>query len=136
MSLRIGKVIAVAALSLGAMPAFAFTSIVGQRVYQLNENVFEVVPRGRSRTTDYWCSASEFARRALGAGWRDRVYIVRGYGPSVATGRRTAVQFTLYPDRAGVAPLPPGGIRTGLKPGDSMSISQANGFCEPMPRSF
>ncbi len=133
---RLAACIGAVALGLGALPASAFTSWTGQRVYQLNEAVFEVVPRGRSRTNDYWCSAAEYARRALGAGWQDRVYIVRGYGPSQATGRRTAVQFTLNPEAAGVTPLPPGGLRQGLKPGDSMTVSRGNSFCEPVPLTF
>ncbi|MEY8838970.1 hypothetical protein AB9K41_08065, partial [Cribrihabitans sp. XS_ASV171] len=136
MPFRFSMLVGVAALCLSTLPAFAFTSWVGQRVYQLNEYVFEVVPKGRSRTNDYWCSASDYARRALGAGWQDRVYIVRGYGPSQATGRRTAVQFTIYPDAAGVTPLPPGGLRQGLKPGDSMTVSRGNSFCEPVPLTF
>ncbi len=113
--------------------AQAFSTQNGYRAYQVNNAVFEVVPRGRSRTNDYWCAAADFARRGLGAGWRQQIYIVRGYGPSEATGRKTAVQFTLDPQAAGVTPLEGGGIRTGFQPGDSMSIQQANGFCEPGP---
>lgn len=116
--------------------ADAFTSTNGQRVNQASEAVFEVVARGRSRTNDYWCSASEFARRVLGAGWRDQIYVVRGYGPSVTTGRRTAVQFTLDPQAAGVTPLDGGVIVSGWTVGDGMSIQRANGFCEPGPIRF
>ena len=123
-----------AAVLIGLAPqAQAFSSWNGYRVNQVDDFVFEVIPRGRSRTDDYWCSAADYARRVLGAGWKQRVYIVRGYGPSVTTGRKTAVQFTLQPEAAGVVPLDSGGIRSGLKPGDSMTVQRANGLCEPVP---
>lgn len=123
-----------AAVLIGLAPqAQAFSSWNGYRVNQVDEFVFEVIPRGRSRTDDYWCSAADYARRVLGADWRQRIYIVRGYGPSVTTGRKTAVQFTLDPVAAGVAPLDSGGIRSGLRAGDSMTVQRANAFCEPVP---
>ncbi|TMV08046.1 hypothetical protein FGK63_11410 [Ruegeria sediminis] len=119
-----------------ATQAQAFSSANGYRVNQVDNAVFEVIPRGRSNTNFYWCSASDYARRVLGAGWQDRIYIARGYGPSVTTGRKTAVQFTLNPQAAGVTPLESGGFRSGLQAGDSMSVQQANAYCDPFPARF
>lgn len=109
--------------------AAEFRAINGGRVLQVDQVLFEVVPRTRDSNDFFWCGAADFARRALGADWSDRIYIARGRGVSVTTGRRTAVQFTLNPQAAGVTPLPPGGLRVGLQPGDNMRIQQAYGFC-------
>lgn len=119
-----------------ATQADAFTARNGARVNPVDSVLFEVIPSGRVRTGDYWCGAGEYARRALGAGWKDRVYIARELGQSVTTQRRSALQFTLNPEAAGVTPLPKGGFKTGLPVGDSMSIQQAEGYCEPVPIGF
>ncbi len=119
-----------------ATQADAFTAFNGARVNQVDNVLFEVIPSGRVRNGDYWCAAGEFARRALGAGWTDRVYIARERGQSVTTQRRTALQFTLNPDAAGITPLPTGGFKSGLPVGDSMSIQQAEGYCDPVPITF
>lgn len=118
--------------------AEALTTRTGDRVLDVNGVVFEVIPRGQQRSGDFWCAASEYARRALGAGWNDRIYIARGRGPSVTTGRKTAVQFTMNPQAAGITPLQNDltSIRFGLKVGDNMSINQANGYCDPSPVRF
>lgn len=105
----------------------------GVRVNPVNSAIFEVVPRGSGRTNDIWCGASEYARRALGAGWKTRVYVARGRDVSVTTGRRSSVQFTIDPRAAGITPIEGGFFRTGFAVGDSMSVSQANGMCEPVP---
>ena len=108
--------------------ADAFTTSRGVRVLPVDGIVYEVVPRGGGGTWPYWCAAAEYARRELGAGWADRFYVVRGRGESVTTGRRSSVQFTLYPERAGV-PARTGWLSLGFKPGDSMSVQQGYGFC-------
>lgn len=118
-----------------ATQADAFTSINGDRVNPINNVTFEVIPRGAGRNTDIWCSASQFARRALGASWSQRIYIVSGRGQSVTTNRRTAVQFTIDPQAAGVTPLQ-GGIRFGLQPGDNMTVQTGEGYCGPAPIGF
>ncbi|MCV2891025.1 hypothetical protein [Ruegeria aquimaris] len=112
--------------------ADALTTRMGDRVLPVNDAVFEVIPRGKQRVGDFWCAASEYARRALGAGWNDRIYLVRGRGPSVTTGRKTAVQFSLTPEAVGVTPLENEltTIRTGLKVGDNMTVNQGNSYCE------
>ncbi|NDW47283.1 hypothetical protein [Ruegeria sp. PrR005] len=112
--------------------ADALTTRMGDRVLPVNDAVFEVIPRGKQRVGDFWCAASEYARRELGAGWNDRIYLVRGRGPSVTTGRKTAVQFSLTPEAVGVTPLENEltTIRTGLKVGDNMTVNQGNSYCE------
>jgi len=129
-------IVATLAMALPASANSFFSSRNGARVLPLNSAVFEVVPRGSGRTNDIWCAAGDYAQRGVGAPWQARVYVVRGRGPSETTGRRTAVQFTLDPQAAGVTPLEGGVFKTGFTPGDSMSVSQANGYCEPVPIRF
>jgi len=114
--------------------AQAFTTRAGVRVNPVDASVFEVVPRGGR--ANYWCSASEYARRVLGAGWRAEVYIARGLGPSVTTGRRSAVQFTLEQSLAGGASA--GGFKNHntLKTGESMSVQRANNYCNKSTNQF
>ena len=104
----------------------------------LNNTVFEVIPRGRTDADGYWCAAADFARRSLGAGWQQPIYVVRGYGPSEATGRRTAVQFSLSPRPEGVAQdvKTVVSLRQGFVPGFNMSVSvqSANGLLLPCAR--
>lgn len=98
----------------------------GYQTAAVNNSVFEVIPRVRKDVDGYWCAASDFARRTLGAGWQQRIYVVRGYGPSEATGRRTAVQFSLTPPEN--APQQ-SSISGGFKVGTNMSVQGANGRC-------
>lgn len=114
--------------ALTAAAADAFTTSRGVRVLPVNDIVYEVVPRGSGGTWDYWCAAAEYARRELGAGWTDRFYVVRGWDTSVTTGRRSSVQFTLYPQRAGV-PAKTGWLSLGFSPGESMSVQQGYEYC-------
>ncbi len=98
----------------------------GFQTVAVNNSVFEVIPRARQDVDGYWCAAADFARRTLGAGWQQRVYVVRGYGPSEATGRRTAVQFSLTPPKN--APQQ-SSVSLGFQGGESMSVQGANGRC-------
>jgi len=118
--------------ALPATAADAFKANRGVRVLPVNDIVYEVVPRGSGGTWDYWCAAAQFARRGLGASWTDRFYVVRGRDLSVTTGRRSSVQFTLYPERAGVPPKT-GWLSLGFRPGDSMSVQQGYGYCVQAP---
>ncbi|MEW2911338.1 hypothetical protein [Leisingera sp. JC11] len=113
-----------------AVPAAADTFLAnrGVRVLPVNDIVFEVVPGRSGGTWEYWCAAAEYARRVLGANWTDRYYVVRGRDISVTTGRRSSVQFTLYPERAGV-PSRIGWLSLGFRPGDSLSVQQGYGYC-------
>lgn len=113
--------------------ANAFTARNGVRVNPVNSAVFEAVPRSSGYGAIYWCAASEYARRALKASWQTQVYVARGEGPSETTNRRSAVQFTIDPTAAGIAPGTSGGSLNSFNVGDHMSITQANGFCEEQP---
>jgi hypothetical protein len=119
--------------ALSPIPAEAFAGRNGTSVNPINDDVFEVITRTAGSTSDYWCGASEYARRELGAGWQDRLYVVQGRGPSVTTNRRTAVQFTLSPDAAGVVPLTSTFRLSQLQVGDNMSIQMANQQCAQRP---
>ncbi len=122
----------------GALPetAAAFTGRRGTRVEPVNKVVFEVVPKGSGTGSDYWCGAADYARQALGAGWTDTIYIARGRGQSVTTGRRSAVQYTLNASAAGITPIPPSLSLNSLKVGDHMSVQQANSYCNIGPLRF
>ncbi len=113
-------------------PASAFNGRIGYQTVALNSSVFEVIPRGRTDVDGYWCAAADFARRTLGAGWQQRIYVVRGYGPSEATGRKTAVQFSLQPPKE-TAQRSSKYVSSGFKAGDSMSVQGANGRCNLRP---
>lgn len=112
-------------------PMSAFGAQSGFQTVGLNATDFEVIPRSRRDVDGYWCAASDFARRTLGAGWQDRIYVVRGYGPSKATGRRTSVEFSIAPP-AGVD-VSPSTISLGFKPGQSQTVQGARVLCNRRP---
>lgn len=113
-------------------PAGVSAAPNGYRTEPINSTDFEVIPRTRQDVDGYWCAAADFARRKLGAGWQQRIYVLRGYGPSVTTGRRTAVQFSLKPPSGGT-PQQNSGIISGFPPGYSMSVQGANAQCNVRP---
>ncbi|MBY6056661.1 hypothetical protein KUV26_07195 [Leisingera daeponensis] len=123
-------VVAAALACVTAAPAAADTFLAnrGVRVLPVDDIIYEVVPGRSGGTWDYWCAAAEYARRVLGANWTDRFYVVRGRDVSVTTGLRSSVQFTLYPERAGVPPKT-GWLSLGFRPGDSLSVQQGYGYC-------
>ena len=123
------------ALILGAAIALpdigdAFTSKRGARVNPVNDIVFEVVPRNSGSGEVIWCAAADYAQRELRAPWQARIYVVRGRGPSVTTGRRTAVQFTLDPTAAGVTPITPSLSLNSLQAGDNMTVQNGHTYCQ------
>lgn len=115
----------VALMVLGS-PAIAAAGRGGYQTEAISNTEFEVIPRARRDVDGYWCAAADFARRTLGAGWQQRIYVLRGYGPSVTTGRKTAVQFSL---KMPANTAQSGSISVGFKPGESMSVQGANGRC-------
>lgn len=117
-------------------PADAFRSRYGSRVNQVNEHVFEVVPRSSGSGGEFWCAAGDYAQSQLRASWQDRVYIARGRGPSETTNRRSAVQFTLNPAAAGTAQTGGSFSLGSLEEGDNMSVQQAYSHCAEPPRRF
>ncbi|KIC47679.1 hypothetical protein RA28_07405 [Ruegeria sp. ANG-S4] len=120
-----------AALVALILPAMASAAPNGYRTEPMSGTDFEVIPRTDQFIDGYWCAAADFARRKLGAGWQQPIYVLRGYGPSVTTGRRTAVQFTLKMPtdvpQQGSNPFSP------FKVGDSMSVQGANARCGYVP---
>lgn len=129
---------AVMALLTGFAPqaADAFNGKFGVRVAQVNDAVFEVVPRSSGSGPVFWCGAADYARQVLGAGWKTTIYIARGRGQSVTTNRRSAVQFTLDPSTAGITPIEQSLSLNSLKVGDNMSVQQANQYCTMPPSRF
>lgn len=123
---------------LAALPADAgtFVSRRGARVFALADGVFEVVPGARNSGPDFWCAAGDYAQRALRAPWTARVSIVRGRAPSVATGRRSSVQFTLDPGAASTAANGGSLSINALRPGDTMSVQAAFDYCYMPPSRF
>lgn len=111
----------------------AFTLANGVQVNAVNDTVFEVVPRSSGTVEEFWCGASEYARRVLGADWRDPIYVLRGRGESVTTGKRSAVQFTLSFDQVAGLGGDRGWFTFGIHPGDSMSVQQAKTYCNIRP---
>ncbi|MCG7519751.1 hypothetical protein [Ruegeria sp. Ofav3-42] len=124
--------LAVSAAFLLSVPLSASAARNGYQTVALSSTVFEVIPRTRRDVDGYWCAAADFARRTLGAGWQQRIYVVRGYGPSEATGRRTSVKFSIAPPEGGVAQQS-SSISSGFNPGESMSVQGANGRCNVRP---
>lgn len=120
-----------AALAL-SIPVTADAAPNGYRTEPINSTDFEVIPRADQFADGYWCAAADFARRKLGAGWQQRIYVLRGYGPSVTTGRKTAVQFSLNQPADGT-PQKSSFVTAGFVPGSSMSVQGANGRCYVRP---
>ncbi|WP_417817640.1 hypothetical protein [Tritonibacter scottomollicae] len=112
-----------------------FSSRAMARIYALQDGSFEVVPEIGAEGAAYWCAASEYARRALGAGWSQDIYVAKGRAPSTVSGRIDSVTFTLAPVAREGGPRP--FISTfGFKPGDNFSVSSGDSFCrdiEPLP---
>lgn len=97
-------------------------------VYPVNDKVFEVVERPGAMTSDFWCSAGEYAHRVLGASAVQRIYIWRGRGPAATVANRKSVQFSLVPpenaqERKGYSLS----IKT---PGFNVNTATAQRFCE------
>ncbi len=107
----------------------AFTSKRGAKVNLVNSTVFEVVPSNGGDGQVFWCSAADYAQRELRASWNAQLYIARGRGPSVTTGRRSAVQFTLDPQAASVTPIESSLSLNSLKAGENMTVRRAYDFC-------
>lgn len=115
---------------MGLAPASAQNAFAtnGARVYALDANVYEVVGNSGGGYRLFWCGAGEYARRVLGASWSARISVVRGLGPSLATNRRSAVQFTLTPGAVGVTPIQSPSLNA-YDVGDTKSVNEASSFC-------
>lgn len=101
----------------------------GQQVYSVADGVFEVVLGSRHSLSGYWCGAADYARRELGAGWQDRIYVRRGLGEGVVADRSSSVLFTLQPPPG---PRPQAPVLTRVNaftPGQSLTVRSAESQC-------
>ncbi len=108
-------------------------TMLGARVYPLEGGVFEVVPQsGGGSGYEYWCAASDYARRYLGAGWQTRFYVYRGMAEGEASGRRSTVLFTLEPVALEASQS---GLRriNAFHVGDSMTVQGGDSQCNMFP---
>lgn len=112
-----------------------FRTMRGERVYALEGGVFEVALMDQGYLPGYWCNAGDYARRALGAGWTDRVYVHRGLGPGVAANRINTVLFTLSPPAS--QPPQTAIVRVNaFKAGQSLTVRSAESQCRNDPFRF
>ena len=125
------------AAALATLPAasHAWRAINYHEVNPVSNGVFEVIGRAGSGAQDYWCGAGDFAYRGLGTASVQRVYIVRGIGPSVTRPGRKSVQFSLTP--------PPGAdtepkITLSVRAvGDNLRAAAAQQYCyDRLPDRF
>lgn len=73
-----------------------------------------------------WCAAADYARRVLGAGGFDRIYIAEGRTPGI--GQRAPVRFTMDP--SGLIPRNVLIVGASLQEaGATLSVDHARGFC-------
>ncbi|MEP2783000.1 MAG: hypothetical protein ABJO67_18120 [Pseudoruegeria sp.] len=101
---------------------------------------FEVLQKAPNGATDYWCAAGEYARRKLGVGSTDKVYLRKPSGPSEFRVGRSSVGYTVQPSpdvqQAGVA----GGQRftkSMSRVGENWGAESARSVCElRAPRGF
>ncbi|GHG90403.1 hypothetical protein [Pseudodonghicola xiamenensis] len=107
--------------------------------YPVDDEVFEVVSKAGGSGGEYWCGAADYAQRVLHAKWTARIYVVRGRGPSVITGRRSAVQFSLRaPQMAEASGMEGTSLQnflsfhllSAMRPGTHMSVQEAMTYCE------
>lgn len=110
------------------LPENEFHGKYGSRVYVHADGQFEVAPEIGAPGEAYWCAAGEYARRARGASWTDRVYVARKLGPGELVDRKSTVKFSLEPV---VSPGEQSWLYRGnrFRPGDSQSVQAAEGRC-------
>lgn len=101
----------------------------GAQVHRLEDARFEVVPEIGAVRDAYWCAAGEYARRAGGADWGDRVYVARDLGRGEAVDRKSTVVFSLVPV-AGAEPQPWLMRVNRFRPGDYLTVQSAERRCE------
>lgn len=119
-----------------AVPEADFFSARTQaRVYALDGKTFEVVPPLGAEAGAYWCAASEFARRELGADWSREIYVKKGRAASVVTGRIETITFSLE-EVARDTPEPLIRRTFSYKPGDSFTVASAESSCRDLEPFF
>jgi len=91
-------------------------------------DAFEVVGDPGSGPSEFWCAAGRYAQQMKSVSANDRIYILRGFGPSQTAPGRSAVSFSLT---APTTPHKQGRVSvvTMKTPGYSLSLGLAAGFC-------
>ncbi|WP_377189614.1 hypothetical protein [Ruegeria meonggei] len=102
----------------------------GFSIHQLNDAVYEAVAEEQFSGEAFWCVAGSFAQIDLKASPNADIYVVRGFGPSETTNRRTAAQFTLDAKAAGVTPTGGSDDINELSIGEHMAVDVARSHCE------
>ena len=108
-----------------------FSAPGGASVYGIHANVFEVVAPSSDGSRVFWCAAAEYARRVRGAPWTAEITVARSLGPSEATDRVSAVQFTLNPGAVGITPVR-SPFPNQFELGDTFTVSQGNFECDKL----
>jgi hypothetical protein len=124
------KVIAAGALMALPQAGHAFTADNRLKVAQVDAHTFEVIAQPGTGTVQFWCAAGDYAFGALNADTSQRVYLVRGRGPSATQPGKKSVQFTLNPNAKGVPTLPPQLVLNVNQPGDNLSVAHAWSYCQ------
>jgi len=101
----------------------------GFEINPVNDVVYEAVSTGAHGGTAFWCAAGLFVEAVLNVPPKTEIYVVRGAGPSETTGRRSAAQFTVEPDKAGVTPVESSNDLNEPVVGEHMQASLARNFC-------
>lgn len=97
------------------------------RVNPVTDGVFEVVGRSGSGGVEYWCAAGDYARRVLNSSATQRIYIVRGQGPSITTDRKSAVQFSLTAPAGSYTD--PELVLSVTRVGENLNAASARNYC-------
>ena len=104
------------------MTASAFTAENYVEVTPRGGSSFEVERDGRFGVPGQWCAAADYAVRALGVGWTNRIYV---QGPG-RTSR--SVVFGMTP--AGAQPTEITGVAASARiPGSNFSVQRAFAYC-------
>ncbi len=114
-----------------ATPSFAKDSMThaGFEIHPVNDVVYEAVSTGAHGGAAFWCAAGLFVESVLKVPPKTEIYVVRGAGTSDTTGRRSAAQFTVEPDKAGVTPAESSNNLNEPVVGEHMHASLARNFC-------
>jgi len=124
-------ILAACAVALLATSSVAQQSMThaGFEIHPVNDVVYEAVSDGAHGGAAFWCAAGLFVEAKLKAPPKTEIYVVRGAGPSVTTNRRSAAQFTIEPEKAGVTPAESSSDLNNLVVGEHMHASLARNFC-------
>lgn len=120
------------------MSVFCFPTLAAAQtlflnpVYDLPGNKgFEVVDRLGTDTARIWCDAAR-AARSRGAGATERIYVIRGYGPSQSKPGIDGVAFSTRPTNSvleAAASLKGPRTLSLTHVGNNMTVGQGTGYC-------